>query len=122
MIRRPPRSTRTDTRFPYTTLFRSHWRGRNHRADLAADTGRAPALRLSGPGAADRGGHHTGIAQPPGGAPDRSGILDGTRPASALREPAAVRLSAGMGGQPPPGPGARAPDLAAHRQIGRAHV
>src|SRR3546814_3828600 len=32
MIRRPPRSTRTDTRFPYTTLFRSdairapHWR------------------------------------------------------------------------------------------------
>src|SRR3546814_15405662 len=30
MIRRPPRSTRTDTLFPYTTLFRS--RGR----DLAA--------------------------------------------------------------------------------------
>src|SRR3546814_16341582 len=24
MIRRPPRSTRTDTRFPYTTLFLSH--------------------------------------------------------------------------------------------------
>src|SRR3546814_19105391 len=23
MMRRPPRSTRTDTRFPYTTLFRS---------------------------------------------------------------------------------------------------
>src|SRR3546814_4917049 len=27
MIRRPPRSTRTDTLFPYTTLFRSTWRG-----------------------------------------------------------------------------------------------
>src|SRR3546814_14404678 len=27
MIRRPPRSTRTDTLFPYTTLFRSHQRG-----------------------------------------------------------------------------------------------
>src|SRR3546814_7885670 len=32
MIRRPPRSTRTDTLFPYTTLFRSRrslpaWRG-----------------------------------------------------------------------------------------------
>src|SRR3546814_6015809 len=27
MIRRPPRSTRTDTRFPYTTLFRSSLRG-----------------------------------------------------------------------------------------------
>src|SRR3546814_7526735 len=26
MIRRPPISTRTDTLFPYTTLFRSHWR------------------------------------------------------------------------------------------------
>src|SRR3546814_5866395 len=26
MIRRPPRSTRTDTLFPYTTLFRSHSR------------------------------------------------------------------------------------------------
>src|SRR3546814_16627095 len=29
MIRRPPRSTRTDTLFPYTTLFRST--GRAHR-------------------------------------------------------------------------------------------
>src|SRR3546814_5337328 len=28
MIRRPPRSTRTDTLFPYTTLFRSPPRGR----------------------------------------------------------------------------------------------
>src|SRR3546814_11653536 len=28
MIRRPPRSTRTDTLFPYTTLFRSLARGR----------------------------------------------------------------------------------------------
>src|SRR3546814_8243075 len=25
MLRRPPRSTRTDTLFPYTTLFRSEW-------------------------------------------------------------------------------------------------
>src|SRR3546814_2146151 len=29
MIRRPPRSTRTDTLFPYTTLFRSLRRGRS---------------------------------------------------------------------------------------------
>src|SRR3546814_1017452 len=30
MIRRPPRSTRTDTLFPYTTLFRSaRWAGRS---------------------------------------------------------------------------------------------
>src|SRR3546814_18695283 len=33
MLRRPPRSTRTDTLFPYTTLFRSHPRvGRRRRA------------------------------------------------------------------------------------------
>src|SRR3546814_19183343 len=31
MIRRPPRSTRTDTLLPYTTLFRSHW----HTADAS---------------------------------------------------------------------------------------
>src|SRR3546814_6583734 len=29
MIRRPPRSTRTDTLFPYTTLFRSIRKGQN---------------------------------------------------------------------------------------------
>src|SRR3546814_19067376 len=31
MIRLPPRSTRTDTLFPYTTLFRSHGREPQHR-------------------------------------------------------------------------------------------
>src|SRR3546814_18240748 len=31
LIRLPPRSTRTDTRFPYTTLFRSPRTGRNRR-------------------------------------------------------------------------------------------
>src|SRR3546814_4233132 len=51
MIRRPPRSTRTDTLFPYTTLFRSpptelrhvdhvcrhrHGRGRRVRAGISA--------------------------------------------------------------------------------------
>src|SRR3546814_3276240 len=37
MIRQPPRSTRTDTRFPYTTLFRSlRYRPRcGHRRSLA---------------------------------------------------------------------------------------
>src|SRR3546814_293594 len=33
MIRRPPRSTRTDTLFPYTTLFRSEARCGNHRME-----------------------------------------------------------------------------------------
>src|SRR3546814_7572382 len=38
MIRRPPRSTRTDTLFPYTTLFRSHGIAR---PDRCADAGTA---------------------------------------------------------------------------------
>src|SRR3546814_16751896 len=33
MLRRPPRSTRTDTLFPYTTLFRSHHRQVAHDRD-----------------------------------------------------------------------------------------
>src|SRR3546814_11906736 len=38
MIRRPPRSTRTDTLFPYTTLFRSDPVGaRKHIAGLAGE-------------------------------------------------------------------------------------
>src|SRR3546814_6339049 len=35
MIRRPPRSTRTDTLFPYTTLFRSAARSGAHLVDPA---------------------------------------------------------------------------------------
>src|SRR3546814_10608590 len=40
MIRRPPRSTRTDTLFPYTTLFRSQPRSevRGHQAKAQPDT------------------------------------------------------------------------------------
>src|SRR3546814_5801727 len=44
MIRRPPRSTRTDTLFPYTTLFRSLRRSRRSRPEALAANGvpRAP--------------------------------------------------------------------------------
>src|SRR3546814_5476774 len=38
MIRRPPRSTRTDTLFPYTTLFRSAWRNRLLNLALTSET------------------------------------------------------------------------------------
>src|SRR3546814_13914842 len=40
-MRRPPRSTRTDTLFPYTTLFRSLG-GPGGRGDVAAEIGCAP--------------------------------------------------------------------------------
>src|SRR3546814_949389 len=36
MIRRPPRSTRTDTLFPYTTLFRSSATRWSHRPGMTA--------------------------------------------------------------------------------------
>src|SRR3546814_4335436 len=42
MIRRPPRSTRTDTLFPYTTLFRSALGGEGE--DLVAGGGDADGM------------------------------------------------------------------------------
>src|SRR3546814_5767468 len=52
MIRRPPRSTRTDTLFPYTTLFRAWWPVSARVAALSAPAAtccdsavRAPPLR-----------------------------------------------------------------------------
>src|SRR3546814_7642420 len=59
MIRRPPRSTRTDTLFPYTTLFRS---ATHHLADFLAHDALdqvgeivvQPALQLRGEGLADQ--------------------------------------------------------------------
>src|SRR3546814_1111833 len=43
MIRRPPRSTRTDTLFPYTTLFRSPGSGSIRRSKWLSRT-REPAF------------------------------------------------------------------------------
>src|SRR3546814_4009195 len=51
MVRRPPRSTRTDILFPYTTLFRS--RMRDHRRGEQVDPeGDVAAPRLAHPVAA----------------------------------------------------------------------
>src|SRR3546814_11180030 len=51
MIRRPPRSTRTDTLFPYTTLFRSRLTHRLRRAVERLDTRIEAALhREDAPG------------------------------------------------------------------------
>src|SRR3546814_3068090 len=48
MIRRPPRSTRTDTLFPYTTLFRSCRRRDPPAGDRPAGVG--PPWQLHQPG------------------------------------------------------------------------
>src|SRR3546814_10902608 len=47
MIRRPPRSTRTDTLFPYTTLVRSSRHSCSTRASPAMSLATPGALRLS---------------------------------------------------------------------------
>src|SRR3546814_9917170 len=77
MIRRPPRSTRTDTLFPYTTLFRSD-RLRRGRHDGACDL--PAAVRRQG--AAFRIFDHQGCAGSEGG---RSGLT-----ALYAREAAAI--------------------------------
>src|SRR3546814_5087409 len=46
MIRRPPTSTRTDTLFPYTTLFRSYRPGHCALRDAKAGTERGQGLHL----------------------------------------------------------------------------
>src|SRR3546814_3755149 len=71
MIRRPPRSTRTDTLFPYTTLFRSFGKGhlntgnevfkrrlRGGTEDEASDTGRGHQRDSNGTHPRYRHQHH----------------------------------------------------------------
>src|SRR3546814_13440856 len=58
MIRRPPRATRTDTLFPYTTLFRSHI---HHRArDLRRQAEQEIAIGDVKNGHPGIGQHHRG--------------------------------------------------------------
>src|SRR6056297_4153749 len=71
MIRRPPRSTRTDTLFPYTTLFRSLRGAAQSGAPAGGSREHAPALgaeravlRVVADPAADRA--HDGPSRPAG--------------------------------------------------------
>src|SRR3546814_20426935 len=113
MIRRPPISTRTDTLFPYTTLFRSHGRTGRHAADglgvLARDLWRGDAAGLgrrfgwlARAGAADLGldyrhrsvlrrrpvavapQHPAGRARPGHASGQRAGVLPGTGRGAAV--------------------------------------
>src|SRR3546814_7125484 len=69
MIRRPPRSTRTDTLFPYTTLFRSNAAPGCARPPLfhcrQGDRGRGgqDAFRRHGKAPCDRSEEHTSELQ-----------------------------------------------------------
>src|SRR3546814_19483130 len=85
MIRRPPRSTRTDTLFPYTTLFRSGLVGSALGSD---DDGRIAACvgmrGCEGNGRKDKSGS---AAQKKDRGRHNEQPRSGTRPASVAHEP-----------------------------------
>src|SRR3546814_21050290 len=99
MIRRPPRSTRTDTLFPYTTLFRSQVQldrsVRLHRVGVGDRVGgqlieahrlvldRAPLVE---PGQQEQVLHESPHASPPV-APTAHGLVELPRPSKATRLP-----------------------------------
>src|SRR3546814_11955067 len=85
MIRRPPRSTRTDTLFPYTTLFRSVDLRRLLSSMLPGAAASAARLR--------RGPARHLQSLPPAGP---YGDLRGTLCADGAGHPAALRLGRGM--------------------------
>src|SRR3546814_1637446 len=71
MIRRPPRSTRTDPLFPYTTLFRSLTRGRRNVAvDLKKPEGVETVLKLIDRADAVIEGFRPGVTERLGLGPD----------------------------------------------------
>src|SRR3546814_11179809 len=77
MIRRPPRSTRTDTLFPYTTLFRSSsgWLGLVARRESGSPQTLSAVLQSDAPGrTGGDGGRHARLL-----------YADGIRDGRALR-------------------------------------
>src|SRR3546814_8841047 len=89
MRRRPPRSTRTDTLFPYTTLFRSRHGDRFRRSARAAHT--AAAIRVLTPACdADARQSHDRVRRGAVAA-ERALRADGLHPRDADRHPAGPR-------------------------------
>src|SRR3546814_12277297 len=77
MIRRPPRSTRTDTLFPYTTLFRSAIGGSLGCRQKARRAGQAVRLHHAAQEIAE------GVRQRPGGVAEAAGGDPAVRPLPA---------------------------------------
>src|SRR3546814_14798831 len=98
MIRLPPRSTRTDTLFPYTTLFRS----------LGPNIGLGSPIAHAGTSLETSGPDPQPVGTPPGA----DGVLRHAGRGADLRAlggPLPPRLSRGAAGgpasRPPPAPG-----------------
>src|SRR3546814_13739184 len=122
MIRRPPRSTRTDTLFPYTTLFRSCPSITDETVKIAMDaflnntenmhhrTVAAEAWKVKAEFAVKQGDLNTAITSLEKSYAARKSILTAVRAASLL-------YSAGLDQD-----AAHFVELANQTQIGRAHV
>src|SRR3546814_14080725 len=110
MIRRPPRSTRTDTLFPYTTLFRSgELSPRHRRTHLDRGEREHPLLgemRIARHQAAEAAAAHA-----------RAEAID-QRDQRAVTRLAAVERE--LHGRERPQPGHDTPDQTATEKIGRA--
>src|SRR3546814_18574094 len=115
-IRRPPRSTRADTLFPYTTLFRSLAQGVAHELEEVGAV-ELPERQVYGHGGRGVGGIGVPAAgggrrlaqRPVADRGDQAGPL-GDRDELTPRHPAA------LGGVPaPPRPGAPPPGLPVHQ-------
>src|SRR3546814_1912186 len=120
MIRRPPRSTRTDTLFPYTTLFRS-------RIEFGIGQGRESLERLAGCGVhglIDHGLHlNLAVAVARGDGPSAPAPRETTSSDQSCVRPdddGPLVLIAGSSGLAPAKSIARTALL--RQQIGRAHV
>src|SRR3546814_4828392 len=112
MIRRPPRSTRPDTLFPYTKLFRSLHRAYQRRRPAVGSAGRGYRLPRTRLGADRAAGERYARGQPHLRGPDPADAR-GARPdaprrgegqgrlARNLRPPTHLRLAvhAGAGGE-----------------------
>src|SRR3546814_4282610 len=85
MIRRPPRSTRTDTLFPYTTLFRSHQPHADHeqrREQEEEEGGRRDHRQKVAPRNHDHGAQERGHSA---NSPMASARASASKPASTWR-------------------------------------
>src|SRR3546814_13060689 len=117
MIRRPPRSTRTDTLFPYTTLFRSGDRGDGARFEIDAPphqrgviiVGEKRALaadrKIGGEPGEGRGVGHLRLEMIAGARLDPAGLGALRRDAGRPRPPLAAPHPAADTAEPPPQPG-----------------
>src|SRR3546814_5045062 len=86
MIRRPPRSTRTDTLFPYTTLFRSPLYARRRRQTDRPDDVQRYDLHEPAPHGLDFDGWRLCPPALPGRRPDDPQLIAGSLMLTSIRK------------------------------------